>query len=86
MRFSDKVKLPALKGRAFRQGGFIILCPLTPSFRTGLAGHFPVKPFVRKGRKGAGLIPGLIVKMADLLKNNLREVLAISDFSSHRER
>jgi hypothetical protein len=25
------VKPPALKGGAFRQGGFIILCPLTPS-------------------------------------------------------
>jgi hypothetical protein len=41
---------------------------------------------VRKGRKGAGLIAGLIVQMAELLKNNLRVVLAISDFNSHRER
>jgi hypothetical protein len=45
-----------------------------------------IEPFVWKGRKGAGLFAGFIVKMAELLKNNLREVLAISDFNSHRER
>jgi hypothetical protein len=41
---------------------------------------------VWKGRKGAGLIAGLIIEMAELLKNNLREVLAIRDFNPHRER
>ena len=39
----------------------------------------------RRDGKG-GLIAGVIVKMAELLKNNLREVLAINDFNSHRER
>jgi len=34
----------------------------------------------------AGLIAGLIVKMGELPKNNLREVLAISGFNSHSER
>lgn len=66
MRFSDKVKLSALKGRA--------------------CGALSGQTFRVEGTERGGLIAGVIVKMPELLKNNLREVLAINDFNSHRER
>jgi hypothetical protein len=37
------VKLSALKGEAFRKGGFIHIVPPDPALKRGFAGHVPVR-------------------------------------------
>jgi hypothetical protein len=37
------MKLPAHSAGAFRKGNFILIVPLDPTYKVGLAGHLPVK-------------------------------------------